>query len=42
MNLDQILVLDDGKIIGHGTHEELLAGCPAYADIYKTQMGEVA
>ena len=42
MSLDQIIVLREGKAIGHGTHEELLESCPVYSDIYKTQMGEVA
>jgi len=41
MNLDDILVLEEGRIIGHGTHEELLVSCPMYRDIYKTQMGEM-
>ena len=41
MSLDHIMVLDEGKIIGYGTHEELLATCPMYQDIYMTQMGEV-
>ena len=36
---DQILVLEDGKIIGHGTHEELLKTCEAYSEIYTTQIG---
>lgn len=36
---DQILVLDDGKIIGHGTHEELLKTCETYSEIYTTQIG---
>jgi len=35
----QIIVLDEGKVIGQGTHEELLASCPVYADIARTQMG---
>lgn len=37
---DSILVLDDGKIIGSGTHEELLRTCRAYEEIYVTQTGE--
>ncbi len=35
----QIIMLDEGRIIGSGTHEELLKNCPAYADIARTQMG---
>jgi len=34
---DQILVIDDGSIIGMGTHEELLASCEAYQEIYYSQ-----
>ncbi|MGM9606894.1 MAG: ABC transporter ATP-binding protein [Oscillospiraceae bacterium] len=40
MSLDHILVLDEGRIIGQGTHEELLRSCPQYLEIYNTQMGE--
>ena len=36
---DQILVLEDGRIIGHGTHGELLKTCEAYSEIYTTQIG---
>ena len=39
-NADQILVLDNGTVIGHGTHEELLKTCEAYGEIYSTQMGQ--
>ena len=35
---DHILVMDDGRCVGYGTHEELLVQCPVYADIYHTQM----
>ena len=42
MSLDDILVLDEGRIIGHGTHDELMESCPQYREIYKTQMGEEA
>ncbi|BAN01511.1 ABC transporter ATP-binding protein [Ilumatobacter coccineus] len=36
---DQILVLDDGRIIGRGTHDELIADCPTYAEIVESQQG---
>jgi len=36
---DLILVLDDGKIIGAGDHDHLLATCPEYAEISQSQMG---
>lgn len=39
MNLDHILVLENGKCIGYGKHEELLADCEAYRNIYNVQMG---
>ena len=35
---DHILVMDDGKCVGYGTHDALLEQCPVYADIYRTQM----
>lgn len=35
----RILMLDEGRVIGAGTHEELMKSCPAYADIAHTQMG---
>ena len=41
LSLDHILVLEEGRMIGYGTHEELLEACPTYQDIYRTQMGEV-
>ena len=34
---DLILVLDDGEIVGQGTHDELLAGCEVYQEIYYSQ-----
>lgn len=40
MSLDKIIVLDEGKMIGYGTHEELMTSCGMYRDIYQTQMGE--
>lgn len=40
MSMDQILVMEEGRIIGQGTHEQLLRSCPEYLEIYQTQMGE--
>lgn len=40
MNCDEILMMDDGEIIGRGTHEELLQNCDEYREIFNTQMGE--
>lgn len=37
MHADQIIVLDDGKIAGIGTHEELMDGCGVYREIYESQ-----
>jgi len=37
---DQILVLDDGHLVGAATSEELLKTCPVYKEIYRTQFGE--
>ena len=39
---DQIIVLDDGEAAGVGTHEELLASCPAYQEIYYSQFPKEA
>ena len=41
MQSDLILVLDDGAVIGQGTHEELMETCETYREIYKSQMGGV-
>ena len=40
MQSDLILVLDDGQVIGQGTHEELMMNCETYREIYKSQMGQ--
>ncbi len=39
---DQILVLEDGEVIGRGAHDELMATCPTYAEIVASQLGEGA
>lgn len=40
MNADQILVLDNGRIVGHGTHAELMKNCPIYIEIARSQLGD--
>ena len=37
---DQILVIEDGRQVGLGTHHELLADCPTYAEIVASQLTE--
>ena len=37
MNADEILVLDDGKVVGQGKHEQLLEHCDVYREIYESQ-----
>ena len=37
INSDRIIVLDDGQVVGSGTHEELLADCEVYQEIYQSQ-----
>lgn len=40
MHADQIVVLDDGQMVGLGTHEELLKTCAVYMEIYRSQFAE--
>ncbi|MDR1558332.1 MAG: ABC transporter ATP-binding protein/permease [Clostridiales bacterium] len=40
MDADQIIVLDEGKIVGKGTHKELLRGCAVYKEIAVSQLSE--
>ena len=40
MNAEQILVLDDGRIVGKGTHRELLRDCPQYYEIASSQLSQ--
>lgn len=42
MAADEIIMLDDGEVIGQGTHRELIKSCPAYREIAETQLGKEA
>lgn len=39
MRCDKVYVMDNGRVVGCGTHKELLASCPTYKEIYDSQMG---
>ena len=41
MGMSRILVMDDGKCIGYGTHQELLETCPVYRETFDIQMGDM-
>lgn len=40
MDADQIIVLDDGKIVGKGTHDELMKNCQVYQEIAYSQLSK--
>jgi ATP-binding cassette subfamily B protein len=40
LHADRIIVLDDGRIVGIGPHEALMASCPEYREIVASQLGE--
>ena len=40
MDAEQIIVLDEGKVVGKGTHRELLESCPTYYDIAVSQLSK--
>ena len=40
LHADQILVVDQGKIVSQGTHEQLMQSSPVYQEIYASQLGE--
>ena len=40
MNADKIIVLDEGKIVGQGTHKELLKNCEIYKQIALSQLSK--
>jgi ATP-binding cassette subfamily B protein len=39
VDADQIIVLEDGSVVGIGRHDELLTTCPEYAEIVSSQLG---
>ena len=40
MGAEQIIVLDHGRIVGRGTHEQLLKDCPEYLEIAQSQLSK--
>jgi ATP-binding cassette, subfamily B, multidrug efflux pump len=42
MNSEKIIMLDEGNIIGFGSHDELLLTCESYREIYNAQMGDIS
>ncbi len=40
MNADQIIVLDEGKVVGHGKHKQLMKDCPVYKEIALSQLSQ--
>jgi ABC-type multidrug transport system fused ATPase/permease subunit len=42
MHADNIIVLDDGKVVGIGKHDDLLANSDVYREIYESQFGKEA
>ena len=40
MDADKIIVLDDGKVVGEGTHSQLLDSCGVYREIVQSQLSE--
>ena len=38
MKLDHIMVIEDGKMVGYGNHEDLLSNCGVYQEIYQSQL----
>ena len=39
-NADKIIVLDEGKVVGMGTHDELIQNCPTYQEIARSQLSQ--
>ncbi len=40
LDADQIIVLEDGQVVGHGTHQELIRSCPVYREIAESQLSK--
>ncbi|HHU61168.1 MAG TPA: ABC transporter ATP-binding protein, partial [Natronincola sp.] len=40
IDADQIIVLDEGRVVGHGQHKELLQKCEVYREIARGQLSE--
>ena len=40
LHADQILVLDEGRLVGKGTHAQLMVSCPAYQEIARSQLSQ--
>ena len=40
INADKILVMDNGKIVAHGKHKDLMKSCQIYIEIAKSQLGK--
>ena len=40
LNADKIVVLDEGKVVGIGKHDDLLKTCQVYKEIYESQYGD--
>ena len=40
MHADRILVLDEGRLVGEGDHDSLMARCPAYQEIARSQLSQ--
>jgi len=42
LHADRIIVLDDGRVVGNGPHDQLVASCPEYREIVESQLGDAA
>ena len=42
MDADRIIVLDDGHVVGLGTHEQLMESCSIYREVYESQQEGVS